>query len=94
VTPQLRALFGVGWDEAAIAAQNRSARLPDTNRLLASFGFIYEINKNLQANFAYQHLFSNGTTINELATTAAGGLLQGSYTLSANLISASAVMKF
>jgi long-chain fatty acid transport protein len=94
VTPQIKALFGVGFDQSAIAAEKRTVRLPDTNRVNASFGFSYDINKNLQANFGFQHIFTNGAAVTEFAPTPNGGLVQGSYTLSANLISVSAVVKY
>jgi long-chain fatty acid transport protein len=91
--PQTKFLVGVGYDEAPMTDQNRTARLPDANRLLVSGGVSYELNPYLKANLAYSHIFTNGAIVNE-ASSAASGLLQGFYTFSANLVSASVELRF
>ena len=94
LTPQSRVLVGVAYDESPVTYQTRTVRLPDTNRVLASFGFSYDLNPHVQANFGFLHVFTNGAPINQLAFTPAGRTLIGNYALSANIISVSAVAKF
>jgi long-chain fatty acid transport protein len=92
-SPQMKFLVGVGYDESPITDQTRTARLPDTNRLLVSGGVSYQLNQYIKANLAYQHIFTNGAVINQMGAAGAG-LLQGFYTSSANLISVSAEVRF
>ncbi len=89
-----RAKFHIGfaYDQSAISSANMTARLPDANRYAITGGYSYKLTKNLQAIFAYGHLFFDHANISAQGTSAAG-LLLGGYDTSANIVSIGLNMK-
>lgn len=55
---ELRA--GIGYEVSPIDVSNRSTRLPDTDRIYASFGASYQFNEKLKINASYAHYFAVG----------------------------------
>jgi long-chain fatty acid transport protein len=48
---------GFGFDQSPVTNNNRTARLPDSNRLLLSVGVGYALSKYMAVDVAYTHLF-------------------------------------
>jgi long-chain fatty acid transport protein len=84
---------GVGYDESPVKDQYRTARIPDSNRYWLSTGITYAVNKDIELNLAYNHLFADKATINEQANQLAG-VLSGHYDNSADIVSSSFVVHF
>ena len=74
---------GFGFDQSPVTNTNRTARLPDSNRLLLSAGVGYNISKYMAVDVAYTHLFLPWeATIDEVGT---GTTLKGEYSSSVDL---------
>jgi long-chain fatty acid transport protein len=74
---------------------NRLARVPDMNRIWASFGASYDVSKTSKMHLGYAHLFTTGGSITDGSGAAnGGGVLTGSYTGSVDIVNASYEMKF
>jgi len=56
-SPALTLRAGVAYEESPIDFSNRSARLPDNDRINLSVGASYRWNEKLTLNVAYSHLF-------------------------------------
>jgi long-chain fatty acid transport protein len=75
---------GAAFDQSPVTDSNRTARLPDANRVLLSVGVGYRLLKEMSIDLAYTHIFFPWTsTINQTGT---GTTLTGSYDSSANLV--------
>jgi len=80
---------GLAYDQAPMTDSNRNARIPDADRIWTAFGFTYDVSKAAQFQFGYAHLFTPGGTISDSSGAAnGGGVLTGSYSDSADIISA------
>ncbi len=76
---------GLTFDETPIRSDDyRTARIPDDNRFITSFGGSYKFN-NGKLDLGYSHIFLNGGT----AKYASGKPLNAKYDLSLNIIGAS-----
>lgn len=76
---------GFAYDETPIQnPENRSARLPDSNRYWLTVGATYTIRKNISIHGAYAHLFFENPTINRHGTTSE--MLRGRYTEQADIL--------
>lgn len=84
---------GVAYDQSPVKDDNRTARIPDTDRYWLSFGASYTLTPRSDVHLGYTHLFADKGTINETANSAAG-TLTGSYDNSADVVSASLTLKF
>jgi long-chain fatty acid transport protein len=60
--PELALRAGVAYLATAIDNNNRSTRLPDTDRIYASIGASYKVTEKLTINGAYSHVFGVGDT--------------------------------
>jgi len=86
---------GFAYDEAPMTDANRNARIPDADRIWTAFGFTYDITKAAQFQFGYAHLFTPGGSITDSSGAAnGGGVLTGSYSDSADIVSATIDMAF
>lgn len=75
---------GVEFDQSPVTDSNRTARLPDSNRILVSVGVGYQIMKEMSVDLAYSHIFQPWeATINQPGT---GTTLTGHYDSSADLV--------
>ncbi|MHB2210144.1 OmpP1/FadL family transporter [Methylobacterium sp. CM6257] len=62
-SPNLTLRTGFGYETSPIDFRNRSVRLPDGDRYIASVGASYRWNERLTLNFAYSHLFLDRSRI-------------------------------
>jgi long-chain fatty acid transport protein len=86
---------GFAYDEAPMTNANRNARIPDADRIWTAFGFTYDITKAAQFQFGYAHLFTPGGNITDSSGAAnGGGVLTGSYSDSADIVSATIDVAF
>lgn len=85
--------FGVAYDQAPMKDEDRTARIPDSDRYWLSAGYTYTLNPKVQGNIGYTHIFADSATLDE-ASVLGSGRLTGSYDSSVDIISASIVLKF
>lgn len=85
--------LGVAYDKSPTNDENRTARIPDEDRIWLGLGFKYTYNKNMHFDFGYAHLFFDDAKLDDrgpfwaLTTQPASqARLQGEYDASANLL--------
>lgn len=79
--------IGIAYDQTPVNDVDRTPRLPDSNRTWLAIGAQYRPSKDSALDFGYTHLFMNNASINQNATsTAAYGLLSGSYKNSVDIL--------
>ncbi|AWI86649.1 hypothetical protein CEW88_23065 (plasmid) [Alloyangia pacifica] len=83
--------FGVAYDQSPVPNDNRTARIPDSDRYWASLGYSYEFAPDRTINFGYTHIFFDDADIEE---TTGAGTLKGSYEGHADILSASLTYRF
>ncbi len=67
--PQLTLRGGVGWERSPIQnASERSARVPDADRLWTSIGASYKWSPTTTLDFAYTHIFVEDAQIDRTET--------------------------
>jgi long-chain fatty acid transport protein len=71
---------GLAYDQTPVNDTDRTARLPDQNRMWLSVGGQYRLSKDGTLDFGYAHLFVKDASINQNAGNApANGQLVGTY---------------
>ena len=75
---------GVGFDQSPVTNSNRTARLPDSNRVLLSVGVGYELMEHMSVDVGYTHIFLPWEA--SLNQTGTGTTLTGDYSSSVNLV--------
>jgi long-chain fatty acid transport protein len=90
LSPALTLRAGAAYEWSPIKDAERSARLPDNDRLWTSLGFGYQLTQQLNIDFGYTHIFPKSTkiTINstnhnyssQLATAGLGNLVANADT--------------
>jgi long-chain fatty acid transport protein len=71
---------GLAFDQTPVNDTDRTARLPDNDRLWLSVGGQYRLSKDSTLDFGYAHLFIKDASINQNAGSAgANGQLVGTY---------------
>jgi long-chain fatty acid transport protein len=93
LTQQLMLQCGIGFDESPVTYQNRTSRIPDSNRYLISIGAQYQVLPNLTLQAAYSHIFFDSAEITSQASTTSG-VLVGKYTDAANTASLGVKYRF
>lgn len=83
--------FGVAYDQSPVPEENRTARIPDSDRYWLSLGYSYTFAPDRSLNFGYTHLFFDDSDIDEMTDA---GTLSGSYSGSADLFSAGLRIRF
>ncbi|WP_297366073.1 outer membrane protein transport protein [Thauera sp.] len=90
-TDALRLRAGVAYDQSPIRkAEDRTVRLPDSDRTWLAFGFNYKLNKQTSIDAGYAHLFFDKEKIDRrtvLGTTATSQFVRGSFDTSVNILS-------
>src|SRR6266849_5764799 len=66
--------MGLAFDQTPVNDTDRTARLPDNNRLWVSVGGQYKLSKDGTLDFGYAHLFIKNASINQNATATNGGI--------------------
>src|SRR5216683_822063 len=78
--------MGLAYDQTPVNDTDRTARLPDNNRLWVSVGGQYKLSKDGTLDFGYAHLFIKNASINQNATATNGGILVGTYKGSVDIL--------
>jgi len=88
--------MGLAFDQSPVNDTDRTARLPDNNRLWLSFGGQYKLSKDGTLDFGYAHLFIKDAPINQLNPTppANNGQLVGTYKGSVDIFGAQFAYRF
>jgi len=89
--PELTLRAGLGYEIAPTTDEDRSMRLPDTDRIWASIGASYDWNEKLSLDFGYSHLFVDDSPVDE---TTAGIRYAGTTEGSVDIVSAGLGYKF
>jgi long-chain fatty acid transport protein len=84
--------MGLAYDQTPVPDANRTARIPDQNRIWLSFGGQYKPSKDSAIDVAYTHLFIANASINDVQNVAAAakanGNLVGTYgSIATNILS-------
>lgn len=76
---------GLAYDQGAVKrAEHRTARVPDSNRWIASIGASYKVN-NWQIDFSYAHMFLRNAHVNNW-NKSANTTLDAKYNMGINLV--------
>src|SRR5882757_6858139 len=87
--------MGLAYDQSPVNDTDRTARLPDNNRLWLSVGGQYKVSKDGTLDFGLAHLFIKDGPINQSqAATAGGGQLVGTYKGSVDIQGAQFAYRF
>ncbi len=86
ITPEWVARFGWGFDQSPVTDNNRTVRLPDSNRWLISAGVGYQLLQSLAIDFGYLHAFFDGGTVNETDELPGNANVKGSYFTSGDVV--------
>jgi len=87
--------MGVAFDQTPVNDTDRTARLPDNNRLWLSVGGQYKVSKDGTLDFGLAHLFIKDAPINQNGgSAAANGQLVGTYKGSVNILGAQFAYRF
>lgn len=71
--------LGTAYDQTPVNDTDRTARLPDENRLWASVGGQYRMSSASTLDLGYAHLFVKDASINQANPGPLGGSLVGTY---------------
>jgi long-chain fatty acid transport protein len=90
---------GVAWDQSPVNDQNRTVRLPDSDRIWIAFGAQYKFGKGGVLDVGYAHLFMQSPSINQTRQSPLGALtitnnVNGSYDNSVDIIGVQLAWKF
>lgn len=66
--PKLTLRAGIAYEISPVTDEDRSVRLPDSNRFWLSGGFTYAFTPQLSLDLAYTHIFAQSGTITQLPT--------------------------
>ncbi len=87
--------MGLAFDQTPVNDTDRTARLPDNNRLWLSVGGQYKLSKDGTLDFGYAHLFIKDASINQNAgSAAANGQLVGTYKGTVDVLGAQFAYRF
>jgi long-chain fatty acid transport protein len=93
-------ILRAGWayDETPIPnAERRTVRIPGNSRRWLSFGVGYVLNKDINLDFGYSHLFVSDTQINnefESSVPTLAATINGTYEASVDILSAQLSWKY
>jgi len=85
--------MGFAYDQSPVNDTDRTARLPDNNRLWLSVGGQYKVSKDGTLDFGLAHLFIKDASINQNGGAAAGQLV-GTYKGSVDILGAQFAYRF
>ncbi|AKP73272.1 Outer membrane flp protein [Piscirickettsia salmonis] len=93
LTPKWQLRFGAAFDQTPTNNIDRDARIPDSNRIWATIGVGYHIDKNFSVDAVYQRIFMQDSTINKTSTDALNNV-QANYSGYANVFGLGVSWKF
>ncbi|QKI89728.1 transporter [Thiomicrorhabdus xiamenensis] len=93
---QLKLRGGLAIDYTPVPDKySRSPRTPDSNRKWVSVGLGYQLNKRMNLDVGYSHLFANRSDVDYNVTTSLGSYdLRGYYDSAVDILSAQLVWNF
>ena len=86
--------MGFAFDQTPVNDTDRTARLPDNNRLWLSVGGQYRLSKDGTLDFGYAHLFIKDAPIDQDASATGNGHLVGTYNGSVDIFGAQFAYRF
>jgi len=89
--------MGLAYDQTPVNDTDRTARLPDNNRIWLSVGGQYRLSKDGTLDFGYAHLFIKDAPINQPANGGSSflsGQLVGTYKGSVDILGAQFAYRF
>ncbi len=87
--------FGVAFDQTPANETNTTVRLPDSDRWWLAGGFEYKWTPNLKIDTGLVYIFADSPNFNQnQGSTAANGLVKGSYDASVWILSMQAAYSF
>ena len=87
--------FGVAFDQTPANDTNTTVRLPDSDRWWLTTGFEYRWTPNLKVDTGFAYIFADSPSFNQnQGSTAANGLVKGSYDASVWILSIQAAYLF
>src|SRR5216117_3962123 len=86
--------MGLAYDKSPVNDTDRTARLPDNNRLWLSVGGQYRLSKDGTLDFGYAHLFIKDAPIDQDASATGNGHLVGTYKGSVDIFGAQFAYRF
>jgi len=86
---------GLAYDQTPVQDAERTPRLPDNNRTWLSLGAQYAMNPNLKFDGGFTYIWASDASSNQNAgSTAANGLIAGTYNASVTIFGVSATYSF
>jgi long-chain fatty acid transport protein len=86
---------GLAYDQTPVNTADRTARLPDSDRVWIAVGAQYRLNRNLTFDAGYVYIPMRNADIDQNGgSTAANGLLRGHYDANVNIFSAQVTYSF
>jgi long-chain fatty acid transport protein len=86
---------GLAYDQSPVRDAQRTPRLPDNDRTWLAIGAQYRFSPQLAVDAGYTHIFVRNPSINQNeGSTAANGLISGSYKNDVNIVSAQLTYTF
>ena len=86
---------GLAYDQSPVRDAQRTPRLPDNDRTWISIGAQYRFSPQLWVDAGYTYIFVRNPDINQNeGSTAANGLIMGSYKANVNILSAQLTYTF
>lgn len=88
--------FGVAYDQGAVSDNDRTFRIPDTDRYWASVGVVYELDDRMTFAGGYTYIHGNDAPIIEDGAVAAGAgnISAQAEDISVNILSLNMTYKF
>lgn len=94
-TDQLMLRGGVAFDQSPVNDQDRTPRLPDADRIWLSLGAQYKLSPQLKFDAGFTYIKADNASSNQNAgSTAANGLIKGSYDASVTIFSGQVTYSF
>jgi long-chain fatty acid transport protein len=92
---QWKARMGVAFDETPVNSTDTTARLPDSDRWWLSLGAEYKWTPNWKFDAGFVYIFADSPSFNQnQGSTAANGLIRGTYDASVTIFSLQAAYTF
>ena len=86
--------FGVAYDEGAAPTQNRTFRIPDTDRIWTSVGYQRKLSEFSNVGVGYSHIFGKKARVNEVGTPTVAGTINGEFDAHVDILSVNFAYKF
>lgn len=86
--------FGIAYDTTPIEDEYRTFRIPGSDRLWISTGYLYNWGKDKSLSIGYSHIFIDDAKVTEATNTANNGDISGTYDSSVDILALNLQMTF